>query len=232
MPCRFAALATGDASLQVQVGSRADKTERVKVNITVSVVSTEYSDSECRVKGRCVSENAHVDLGSFHTITLTPQLPLTLSKKCWDRLDVARLEEASDPAASADLAIVLITDGLAHVCLLGRSITLIRAKVTSSSHLPRGTFPPLMATHAMFTGYLIAWRTDSIVMLMDFAACMALGVSRASLASAIIAGSLGRPSKELLVAMNCTTDGWAQQTETPPCNMPNKVTFSWFRCQL
>ena len=117
-------------SPRTQVGTREDKTERVKVTVTVAVVATEYAgDSECRVKGRCTSENPHIELGAFHTLTLEPQLPLTLTKREWDRLDVARLEEASDPAASADLAIVLLTDGLAHVCLLGRSATMLRAKV-------------------------------------------------------------------------------------------------------
>jgi protein pelota len=135
------------------VGNRADKTERVKVTITVSAVSTEYSDSECRVKGRCTSENPHIDLGSFHTITLTTQLPVTLTKKCWDRLDVARLEEVSDPAASADLAIVLITDGLAHVCLLGRSVTLVRAKVSLCPPFPLPSIASMIITAVCLTAH-------------------------------------------------------------------------------
>jgi stalled ribosome rescue protein Dom34 len=114
----------------VQVGNREDKTERVNVTITIQVVSVEYAgDSECRCKGRCVSENAYIEMGAFHTISLKPQTPITINKTCWDRLDIARLQEASDPAAGADLAVVLVTDGLAHVCLIGRSATLLQAKV-------------------------------------------------------------------------------------------------------
>lgn len=114
----------------VQVGNREDKTERVKVTVTLKVEGVEYAgDSECRCKGRCTSENRVIELGSYHTITLKPQTPITVAKALWDRLDVARLEEAADPAAGADLAIVLVTDGLAHVCLIGRSATLMRAKV-------------------------------------------------------------------------------------------------------
>lgn len=114
----------------MQAGNREDKTERVNVTITIQVVSVEYAgDSECRCKGRCVSENAYIEMGAFHTISLRPQTPITINKACWDRLDIARLQEASDPATGADLAVVLVTDGLAHVCLIGRSATLLRAKV-------------------------------------------------------------------------------------------------------
>lgn len=112
------------------MGNREDKTERVRVTITIAVETVEYAgDAECRCKGRCTSENPHIELGAYHTLSLQPQAAITLRKVCWDRLDVERLQEASDPAAGADLAVVLVTDGLAHVCLIGKSATLLRAKV-------------------------------------------------------------------------------------------------------
>lgn len=45
------------------------------------------------------------------------------------RLSPVPNRQATDPSLSADLAAVLITEGLAHVCLVGSSTTLIRAKV-------------------------------------------------------------------------------------------------------
>jgi protein pelota len=90
--------------------------------------------SLCACGRRCTSENPHIELGAFHTLSLHPGMPITLTKTCWDCLDVERLQEASDPAAGADLAVVLITDGLAHVCLIGRSATLLRAKVRNVRH--------------------------------------------------------------------------------------------------
>jgi protein pelota len=114
----------------MQVGPREDQTERIRLTLTIVVTSVEYDgSSECRCKGTCCSENQHVPLGAFHTIVLEPNVDLTLTKDCWDMLDVKRLEEAAEPAATSDLAIVLVTEGLAHVCLVGKSSTSLRAKV-------------------------------------------------------------------------------------------------------
>ena len=54
-------------------------------------------------------ENEHVKLGAYHTLELEPHRAFTLEKPCWDALDVERIKQACDPAASADLAAVLIT---------------------------------------------------------------------------------------------------------------------------
>lgn len=40
---------------------------------------------------------------------LEPQRAFTLEKAAWDALDIERIHQATDPAASADLAAVLIT---------------------------------------------------------------------------------------------------------------------------
>lgn len=49
-----------------------------------------------------------------------------------------RLREAADPAASADVAAVLITEGLANLCLVGASVTVFRAKVEKAMPRKRG----------------------------------------------------------------------------------------------
>jgi protein pelota len=38
-----------------------------------------------------------------------------VEKEAWDVVDVARLREAADPAASADVAVLLVTEGLANL---------------------------------------------------------------------------------------------------------------------
>lgn len=48
-------------------------------------------------------------LGAYHTLELEPQRSFTLEKAVWDALDIERIKQACDPAASADLAAVLIT---------------------------------------------------------------------------------------------------------------------------
>lgn len=114
----------------MQTGPREDQTERVRLRAEISVVSVDYDGaSECRCKGTCTSENPHIPLGAFHTIVLEPGHDLKLSKDLWDVLDIKRLDDAAEPCLTADLAVVLITEGLAHVCLVGRSSTIMKAKV-------------------------------------------------------------------------------------------------------
>jgi protein pelota len=62
-----------------------------------------------RLRGRNLSESEHVKLGAYHTLELEPQRAFTLEKPSWDALDIERIKQACDPAASADLAAVLIT---------------------------------------------------------------------------------------------------------------------------
>ncbi|KAK1414912.1 hypothetical protein QVD17_30675 [Tagetes erecta] len=45
------------------------------------------------------------------------------------------LQQASDPSGSADLAVVLMQEGLAHILLVGKSLTITRARIETS--IPR-----------------------------------------------------------------------------------------------
>ena len=62
-----------------------------------------------RLSGRNLTENEHVKLGAYHTLEVEMHRPFQIYKTLWDALDLARIREACDPAASADLAAVLIT---------------------------------------------------------------------------------------------------------------------------
>lgn len=62
-----------------------------------------------RLRGKNLTETEHVKLGAYHTLELEPQRAFKLEKASWDSLDIERIKQACDPAASADLAAVLIT---------------------------------------------------------------------------------------------------------------------------
>lgn len=51
------------------------------------------------------------------------------------------IQQACDPAASADLAVILMQEGLAHLFLIGRSITATRARIETS--IPRKHGPAI-----------------------------------------------------------------------------------------
>ena len=59
----------------------------------------------------------------------------TLVKREWDSVALERIEMATDPSKSADLAAVVMQDGLANLCLVTNSLTLVRAKI--DINLPR-----------------------------------------------------------------------------------------------
>ncbi|KAH9670895.1 protein PELOTA 1 [Citrus sinensis] len=59
----------------------------------------------------------------------------------WDSLALDTLHQAADPTASADLAVVLMQEGLAHILLVGRSMTITRSRIETS--IPRKHGPAI-----------------------------------------------------------------------------------------
>ena len=53
----------------------------------------------------------------------------------WDSVSLERLEISCNPIHSADLATVIMQEGLAHICLIKSSMTIVRSKIESS--IPR-----------------------------------------------------------------------------------------------
>ncbi|KAG2437379.1 hypothetical protein HXX76_006031 [Chlamydomonas incerta] len=141
--------ATTFRKVQVDKGTGAD-TERLKLKLTLEVEAIEF-DAEggvIRIKGRNLTESEHIKLGAYHSLELEMGRAFTLKKVAWDALDIERVRQATDVSLSADLAAVLITEGLAHVCLVGGSTTLVRARVEANLPRKRG---------AAAAGYDKAW---------------------------------------------------------------------------
>uniref|UniRef100_A0A0A9DM94 PEL1 n=1 Tax=Arundo donax TaxID=35708 RepID=A0A0A9DM94_ARUDO len=117
--------------------------ERVKLKLEIVVESVEYDKegSVLRARGKNISENDHVKIGQFHTLELELKRPFVLRKETWDWLALDTIQQACDPAASADLAVILMQEGLAHLFLIGRSITATRARIETS--IPRKHGPAI-----------------------------------------------------------------------------------------
>jgi protein pelota len=118
-------------------GAAGGASERVKITLTVSAESTEYDAAglTLRVAGRNTTECESVRLGARHTLELAPHRAFSVFKARWDALDTARLRAATELAATADLAVLLIQEGLATLCLVGGATSSAAAKVEVS--LPR-----------------------------------------------------------------------------------------------
>ncbi|KAI3910703.1 hypothetical protein MKW92_045149 [Papaver armeniacum] len=113
------------------------ESERRKLTLSVKVDDVEYEKegSVLRIRGRNVSKNEFVKIGSFHTLEIDLHGKLVLTKELWDSMALDLLKQASDPAASADLAVILMQEGLANLLLVGKSVITAPSKIETS--IPR-----------------------------------------------------------------------------------------------
>ncbi|XP_009859396.2 protein pelota homolog [Ciona intestinalis] len=110
---------------------------RVRTTLTIAIESIDFDSQACvlHVKGRNIQENQYVKMGAYHTLDLEPNRKFVLAKKCWDTVHLDRINVACDPTQNADVAAVVMQEGLAHVCLVLSSMTLVRAKI--ETQIPR-----------------------------------------------------------------------------------------------
>lgn len=109
---------------------------RVKLSLEIKITSVDYDkvSSTVRVQGKNVTANEHVATGSFHTLTLEKNKEFVLTKKVWDSVAFDTLREGCNVSSSADLAVVLMQQGLANVFLVGKRVTTLCAKINGSSN--------------------------------------------------------------------------------------------------
>lgn len=74
-------------------------------------------------------------MGAYHTLDLELNRKFTLKKSLWDSIALERVDMACDVTQNADLAAVIMQDGLAHVCLITAAMTLVRSKI--DMNIPR-----------------------------------------------------------------------------------------------
>uniref|UniRef100_A0A803K3X1 Protein pelota homolog n=1 Tax=Xenopus tropicalis TaxID=8364 RepID=A0A803K3X1_XENTR len=123
--------------VQTESSTGSVGSNRIRTTLTICVETIDFDSQACqlRVKGINIQENQYVKMGAYHTIELEPNRKFTLAKKQWDSVVLERIEQACDPAFSADVGAVVMQEGLAHICLVTPSMTLLRAKIETS--IPR-----------------------------------------------------------------------------------------------
>ena len=106
-------------------------TSRMHMMLTICVKTLDFDTqaSVLRVKGTNFEENQYVKMGAYHTIDLELNRKFTITKAEWDSVALERIDEACDPSQNADLAAVVMQEGLAHVCLILSSMTLVKSKI-------------------------------------------------------------------------------------------------------
>jgi protein pelota len=99
--------------------------------MTIEVVNVEFDAEQCslRINGTNVKENPHIKLGQHHTIELELNRSFELQKENWDAAHLELLDDASDPTKKADIAALVMQEGLAHLCLIKSALTKTCAKI-------------------------------------------------------------------------------------------------------
>ncbi|KPJ06216.1 Protein pelota [Papilio machaon] len=117
--------------VQTESSTGSSTSNRVRTTLTIRVETIDFDTQACvlRLKGRNIVENQYVKMGAYHTLDLEQNRKFVLQKVLWDSVALERVDTACDPSATADVAAVVMQEGLAHVCLITPSMTLVRSKI-------------------------------------------------------------------------------------------------------
>lgn len=123
--------------VQRTTNTGSSNSERVRVTLGIKVTKIEFEPEAglLRLSGINTTENPFVKMGAHHTLDLEMNRKFTLKKSFWDPVTLDRVAAATDPTKYADLAAVMMAEGLAHICLITSSLTIIRARIEST--IPR-----------------------------------------------------------------------------------------------
>ena len=124
---------TASRKVKTEVGT-STVSKRVKTNLTIAIETIDFDTESCslHVKGRNVEKNKFVSMGDYHTLDLELNQKFTIKKNCWDKVHLYRIKQACELAKQSDVAAVVMQEGLAHVCLVLPSMTMMKSKVQVS----------------------------------------------------------------------------------------------------
>lgn len=107
---------------------------RVRFLIELRIVDIDYDRDSCmmRLKGKALFGNDYIAEGAFHTIEIEKNKPFDLSKKSWDKTAIETLRDGCKRPVGADLAVLLIKEGVAELYLVGKSVSNMCARVEGS----------------------------------------------------------------------------------------------------
>ncbi len=107
---------------------------KVRTNLTIRVQKVDFDPDSLtlRLSGPNVEESKVVKMGAYHTLTLEIGRNFTIEKECWDQIYLDRIDEATQPERSAEIAAVVMQPGLAHVCLITGSLTITKARIDTT----------------------------------------------------------------------------------------------------
>jgi len=129
--------------VQNETATGSSSSSRVRTTLTIKVETIDYDTQACmlRLKGRNIVENQYVKMGAYHTIDLELNRKFEIAKPEWDSISLGRVDAACDVTQNADVAAVIMQEGIAHICLITSNMTIVRSKIDMSIPRKRKNFP-------------------------------------------------------------------------------------------
>ncbi|CEF67537.1 Protein pelota homolog [Strongyloides ratti] len=115
--------------------TRSNSSQKINMNLVVAVETISFDPTTCtlHLKGKNTEKNDYVKLGQYHTLDIELGKTFTLHKEQWDSIDFHRLDECQNTVSKkADVAAIIMHEGLAHVCLLTDNLIMTKAKIEIS----------------------------------------------------------------------------------------------------
>ena len=109
----------------------AREKSRIQTRVMIQVDRIEFDAEQCalRLNGKNVKENEFIKLGQYHTLEIELNRPFTITKECWDVVYREILDDISDPMKKAEIAVLVMQEGLANLCLIKSAMTKTLAKI-------------------------------------------------------------------------------------------------------
>ncbi|KAJ8446172.1 hypothetical protein Cgig2_015943 [Carnegiea gigantea] len=106
-------------------GSGGKNPVRVRFTMEVKITGVDYDNgsSSITVSGKIITNKSYVTAGAFHTLELVKGKAFELKKKSWDSISIENLKEGCNKKSGCDLVVLLINPGLAHLYMVGKSMT-------------------------------------------------------------------------------------------------------------
>lgn len=101
----------------------------VKLKLRVETVDFEPADCDLRIKGKVIEDTEDVSAGSYHTFSLEVNRNFKLYKTEWDMVSLEVVDNATNPEAKAEIAAIVMEEGVAHLCLITDNMTFLRQKI-------------------------------------------------------------------------------------------------------
>ena len=106
----------------------------VRLKLLVEDIDYIASDQTMRINGKSLVQQEYIPLNSFHTAEVELNKELTILKDNWDEYDMTLLNELCSIENKADIGAVVFQEGVAHICYVADSMTVLKLKLKSLSH--------------------------------------------------------------------------------------------------